>query len=338
MRFPWLIAVCLLVMILAAVSGWFLLRDAGRRAGRRGWVANSGYVRELPKYRALVRRQRWALLGAVMCVLGLALATSVTAAAPVDRHLEDERLASRDIILCLDASGSMLPYDGAIADSFDTITDHFSGERISLHLWSAQTMTLFPLTDDYAMASETLGNVATLMKTGYLGQDLDGVYVSRELSDFLEPTVDPTETVSSLSGDGLAGCVLGFDRTNTERSRLVVLATDNEVLGSEIYTLSQAIDLAKQQGVTVIGLYPGNTSVLPSEGEELRDLVRSTGGDFYDAKDPGSVDGIISDIESHQRVDLEGSTVVETDRPEGPLTWVVVALIALLAIAAWFRL
>lgn len=339
MRFPVLLVLVPLLVVLAGLAGWVLLRDAGRRSGRKGWVANSGYMRDLPKFRTLQRRSRWALGGTALSLTGLVAAVSVSAASPVDRHLEDQELSSRDIVLCLDGSGSMIPYDGEIADSFRTIVDHFNGERISLQLWSARSMTLFPLTDDYTMASQTLQDAGDLMSSGYLGSTKDGVYVSQELLDFLEPIDDPNYQVSSLSGDGLASCVLGFDHTDQERSRMILLATDNEVLGDQIYTLAQAVEFARNQDVVVTALYPGSTTYLTAEGEELRSLVRSTGGQFYDASDPSSVQGIIADIEAQQRVDLEGSaTTVETDRPGTALAWVALTLLALLGVGAWARL
>lgn len=338
LRFPWLVALVVVLVLAAAGAGWWAARRRRGRGGARGWVANTGYVRDVPRYRSLVRRSRWVLVGSAVSVLGLVAAVAVSAGAPVDRQLEDRRLSSRDIVLCLDASGSMIPYDGEIAESFRRIAEHFHGERIALHLWSAQTMVLFPLTDDYDMATQELTHVSDLMKSGYMGQDDSGTYVSSELLDFLRPVDDPNQEVSSLAGDGLAGCVLGFDHTDQERSRMVVLATDNEVLGDQIYTLAEAVDFARQQHVVVTALFPGDTDVLTAEGEELRDLVTSTGGGFYDADSPTSVDGVIADIEAQQRVDLAGSaTTVETDRPRTAVAWVAVALLALLGLAAWGR-
>lgn len=339
MRYPWLLVLVPVAVAMAAVAGWVLLRGAGRHSGRSGWVANSGYVRDLPKFRTLQRRSRWALVGAAASLAGLVAAVSVSAASPVDRHLEDQKLSSRDIVLCLDGSGSMIPYDGEIADSFRTIIEHFNGERISLQLWSARSMTLFPLTDDYSMATQTLQDAGDLMSSGYLGSTKDGVYVSQELLDFLTPIDDPYQQVSSLAGDGLASCVLGFDHTDQERSRMILLATDNEVLGDQIYTLAQAMKFARDQHVVVTALYPGDTTYLTAEGEELRTLVETTGGQFYDASNPSSVQGIVSDIEKQQRVDLEGSaTTVETDRPGTAIAWIAVALLALLGVGAWARL
>lgn len=149
MRFWWLIPLVLLVVVGATILGWWLARRAGQRAGKKGWVANSGFVRGLPKYQALVRRTRASLAMAFVCFLIAVIATSVSASAPVDRYVKYDKSASRDIVLCLDASPSMLPYDSEIGDAFKQIISHFEGERISLQLWNAYSMTMFPLTDDY---------------------------------------------------------------------------------------------------------------------------------------------------------------------------------------------
>ena len=61
MRFGWLIPVVLLVVVATTVAGWMLARRAGERSGKKGWVANTGFLRDLPKYQALVRRTRSSL-------------------------------------------------------------------------------------------------------------------------------------------------------------------------------------------------------------------------------------------------------------------------------------
>ena len=82
MRFGWLIPVVLLVVVATTVAGWMLARRAGERSGKKGWVANTGFLRDLPKYQALVRRTRSSLAMAVVCFLIAVIATSVSAGAP----------------------------------------------------------------------------------------------------------------------------------------------------------------------------------------------------------------------------------------------------------------
>ena len=339
MRFWWLIPIVLLAVVAATALGWWRARRAGERSGKKGWVANTGFLRGLPKYQALVRRTRASLAMACVCFMIAVIATSVSSGAPVDRYVKHDKSSSRDIVICLDASGSMLPYDSKIGDAFKQIISHFEGERISLQLWNAYSMTMFPLTDDYEMANDVLTDMSDVIDKGF-SQIGGHISASQELIDYLEPTfADPDEERASLVGDGLASCVLGFDHTDKARSRTILLATDNEVLGSGIYTLPEAIEFAKSQAVTVTALYPGSMTALSTEAVELRDQVQSTGGDFYDASSPASVDSVVQQIEAEQKEDLDSAgKMLETDRPTSALGWTLLGVVSLLGMLAFGRL
>ena len=338
MRFWWLIPVVLAGVVIATVVGWMLARRAGVRSGKKGWVANTGYLRGLPKYQALVRRTRASLAMAFVCFLIAVIATSVSAGAPVDRYVKHDKSASRDIVLCLDASGSMLPYDSKIGGAFRQIISHFEGERISLQLWDAYSMTMFPLTDDYDMANDVLQEMSDTIDTGLIqfGGRLSG---TQELFDYLSPVMDENQEVSSLVGDGLSSCIMGFDHNDKQRSRTILLATDNEVYGDGVYDLSEAIEFAKKQGVTVTALYPGSDTNLGYQAQQLRDEVRKTGGDFYDASSPSAVDSVVRQIEAEQKEELDSAgKMVETDRPGAALGWTLVGVVSLLGLLAFGRL
>ena len=338
MRFWWLIPVVLAVVVIATVVGWMLARRAGVRSGKKGWVANTGYLRGLPKYQALVRRTRASLAMAFVCFLIAVIATSVSAGAPVDRYVKHDKSASRDIVLCLDASGSMLPYDSKIGGAFRQIISHFEGERISLQLWDAYSMTMFPLTDDYDMATDVLQEMSDTIDTGLIryGGQLSG---TQELFDYLAPVMDENREVSSIVGDGLSSCVMGFDHNDKQRSRTILLATDNEVYGDGVYDLSEAIEFAKKQGVTVTALYPGSDTNLGYQAQQLRDEVRKTGGDFYDASSPSAVDSVVRQIEAEQKEELDSAgKMIETDRPGAALGWALVGVVSLLGLLAFGRL
>ena len=338
MRFWWLIPLVLVAVAAATGVGWWFARRAGQRSGKKGWVANSGYLRGLPKYQALVRRTRSSLAMALVCFIIAVIAASVSAAAPVDRYVKHDKSASRDIVLCLDSSGSMLPYDSKIGGAFRQIISHFEGERISLQLWDAYSMTMFPLTDDYDMATDVLQDMSDTIDTGLIqiGGKISG---TRELFEYLEPVLDEKQEVSSLVGDGLASCIMGFDHNDKQRSRTILLATDNEVYGSGVYDLSEAIEFAKSQGVTVTALYPGSDISLSSEALQLRDEVRKTGGDFYDASSPSAVDSVVRQIEAEQKEELDSAgKMIETDRPGAALGWTLVGVVSVLGLLAFGRL
>lgn len=339
MKFTFFVVLVIGAALVALVVGWRRAASSSIANDSRGWVAHSGYISTLPGFKRLVRRSRIMLAGAIVFLsLGI-VGVAFSAGAPIDRVIQDEKTASRDIVLCLDTSGSMIPYDGNIGDAFSRIVQHFAGERISLNLWNSRTLVKFPLTNDYDLAVSELDEMSRIMKEGYLGESADGVYVTQELIDYTSATVDDAEEAASLAGDGLASCVLSFDHSGEDRSRLILFATDNEINGPQIYTLAQAFDFAHQQNVQVTTLYPGDGDLLTTEGEELKELTEDNGGVFYDASDAASVQGIIQEIESLQRIELsEHAKALEIDKPAGVLSLAAVGIIGFLGLLAIGRL
>lgn len=203
MRYPWITAALLVVLVVTVFVAY--RRSSRLRNSDVAWLANTASLRELPAYLEQKRRTRFSVALFALFAGASAIAVSVAAGAPVKRHVEHPRLTSRDIVLCLDSSGSMLPYGGQILRQFDELIEHFQGERLSLQLWSAQTVTKFPLTDDYELINEVLEEGASVIDSGYLGPQGDYVLVTPELADYLEGIEAPEgQRISSLVGDGLA--------------------------------------------------------------------------------------------------------------------------------------
>ena len=149
MVMAWLMWVLLglgvLAIVLATTGALPRFRGAGRgRAPRR--VANSAVLLSSPLVRNRVRRRRalHAALGALV-VVGL-VAASMMAGRPVNRTVRNNAMASRDIVLCLDVSTSMLTTDVEILDTFSKMLDTFEGERVALVAWNTTAQTMVPLT------------------------------------------------------------------------------------------------------------------------------------------------------------------------------------------------
>lgn len=330
---PWLVPLVLAAVAAAAVAGWLGRRPA-RGAGRAvTWVANSAYLRALPGYARRLRVLRGGLAVAAAGLVLAAVATAALSARPVDRDVRSEILATRDIVLCLDVSGSMIELDSEIVRTFGRLVDSFEGERIALSVWNNTSRTVFPLTDDYALVEEELDAAATA-----LDFDLDSWVYDPEalarLEGFLTGTVSLDNESSSLVGDGLASCALAFDEAETDRSRSIILATDNLVLGTPIYSLLEAHDLASERDVTVHALYASlDDAGSDVARDELEAVTTGGGGLFFEADDPSAVDGIIADITAQQAVDLDADPeVVVTDRPDRWYGWLVAGLLVLLGV------
>lgn len=329
LHWPWLLAVA--ALLAAAVTALAVLRWRRRRrsVGSTRWVAATGDLDELPQVRALLRRYRvLRSVGAGALVLALA-ASAVLVARPVARETVSDRLGTRDIVICLDISGSMVPFDAAVLRSFTDLVESFQGERIALSVWNSTSRTVFPLTDDYPVVLDELEQSA---------QALDGVasgyaYTQQALDDYMElatGTMGLGEDQSSLIGDGLASCGLLFDESDDERSRSIVLVTDNQLLGDPIYTLQQAVDMAAERDITLFGLYSGEPELYSSSlRTQFDQAIQSSGGHTWFADDPDAINGIVDAVMAEQATDVDADPEVRTT--DTPRTWFVVLTLALAA-------
>lgn len=330
---PWVVAVGLVVVLAVFLLGWRKVAG-GRPARVSRWVANSEYLTSLPAYRSRMATLRLGFTGLVTMLLLAALGTSILLARPADRQLRADELATRDIVLCLDVSGSMIEYATEIVQKFSSMVESFQGERIALIVWNETSRTVFPLTDDYALITEELETAAQAL-------DFSGSFLFYDqeeydrLMDFLVGTMGP-ETGSSLIGDGLASCSLAFDLADTERSRSIILASDNEVFGEGVFTLEEAADLAGDRDIDMYGLFTSTwESYAVEHEEEFRGAMESRDGLFYDLEDPEAVDSIIEDITTQQAVALDADhEVVIVDHPDRIL-WLVALGIAGLMLIGW---
>lgn len=331
--FPWAVAA-----VVAVAGVVWLLGRRGRRDEQVGtWVANTGYLTASPAYRAWLARYRSLRVGAGLAVAMALAGTAVMLARPVHEEVRTDRMGTRDIVLCLDVSGSMIPYDAEIVQRFADMVDGFRGERIGLSVFNSSSRTVFPLTDDYAMVLDELTTAADALSFDI--DSLEGPFVDygklTRLLDFLAGTQLLVDE-ASLIGDGLASCGLLFDEQASERSRSIILATDNELFGVPIYTLPEAVDLVTARQVTLYGLFPGDSPMAgTAEEAEYRDAVHGAGGLYYVTTDADAVPDIIDDVIAQQAVALDASpTVVRTD-VAGPWYALAVAGVWLLVLTAW---
>ena len=341
-----LIVLGLLVGVLAA-TGRIARPRRGRSKEAPRRIANSAVLLSTPLVRARVRRRRFlhALL-AVLAVVGL-VAASLVAGRPVDRAVRSRALASRDIVLCLDVSTSMLSADVEILDTFSDLLDTFEGERVALVVWNTTAQTMVPLTDDYDLLRSQFDEASDALD--FRPSRLNPM--SDKYTTTFSGTMLRDVQASSLIGDGLASCSLAFDTNKVEdRSRSIVLASDNQVVdpsGQQVYSLSGAADLASEESIRLFSLFgsdrrtvdPSLTGMtLEQARDDLRTVTENHGGFFYEVDDPDAVEGIVKELETDQATVLEGGTEVRiTDVPQTPAAWLVAVVTVLLVLTAWRR-
>ena len=292
--------------IAALVAGYLIYLRLSRRARRSGApVANSQALTRLPEYRHALRayRVRLVVLAVSACLLGGA--AIVGAARPLDTTIDKPQSRSRDIMLCLDISGSMASFDAQLVKTFAMLVKKFEGERIGMVIFNSSAATVFPLTDDYDFINEELDSAQQALR-GDSGSD-----------SFFAGTFNGRGT--SLIGDGLATCASSFDRIDTQRARSIVFATDNHLAGRPLIDLDEAAELAKSKGVRVYGLNPEEDGS-DSEASNLRAVVTSTGGQYFALSDQSAVTTIVDAVQAQEASIIESaSRALYTDAPTVPI-------------------
>lgn len=322
--FVWMPLVMAAVVVAVLVGLVLLRRRRTRDDGSVVSAAHTDRMLRLPEYRKAYRRvfvQFSAMLVIALVALG---AFSVVAARPITTAVADTDRVNRDIVLCLDVSGSMLEADGKVLERFQELVEQFRGERIALVIWDSSAAQVFPLNDDYPFVQEQLASVGddTGADVGDLGDIFGGdpdedvpLYAGTGLGDG-----------SSLIGDGLASCVLRFDNPDLDRSRTIILATDNQLAGSPIVTLQEATSFAIEQDVRVYGIAPGGIFG-GAEMDELAQQLQRTGGDLFSLSDSDGGQSIVDEVLDDQATALEGvPELVVTDHPGFPFVLGVLAL------------
>ncbi|MBT2513546.1 VWA domain-containing protein [Arthrobacter sp. ISL-30] len=324
----WMLPLATAVGIVATL---ILLRRGRGKQPQRRYIAHRERLAALPEYRRALRsHRRWLWIAAVSA--GVLLAAAVVAAArPVQSDVVQPETRNRDIVLCLDVSGSMGSTDSALVEVFADLAKEFDGERIGMVIFDSRAVQLFPLTDDYAYISTQL-------------QAARDAFDGKEgTSGFFDGTWSGAG--SSLIGDGLATCVQSFPagddtgaETGPERSRSVILATDNFLSGTPIFTLEEAGELATTRGVHVHALNPGDFDsgdASDQPGARLKAVAEGTGGVYATPDSPDSVSDIVAKVQATEALSYRAAPeAVVTDSPAVPLAVGLLAGASLL-IAAW---
>ena len=346
---PWLLAAAALLAIFLelALGARTRSRPEGRRRGRPAPVrlANSSPLLSSAPVRSRIRRRRL-LLGAVALLsVGVLTGSALIAGRPVRVTERSNALANRDIILCLDVSTSMVTTDSQILDTFSELLNTFDGERVGLVVWNSTAQTMVPLTDDYELLRDQLKEIADVL-------DFTPVRGNPALNDYYETFAGTFGDVqgSSLVGDGLASCTLAFDAQGQDRSRSIILATDNQVYddyGEQIYSLSEAADLVQQEGIRLFSLYGADPDMMdPSTSRadmtrarnELKRVTLDHGGRFYEVDDAEAASEMVKELEKDQIKEVGGNTEVRvTDVPQTAAVGLLAAVLVLLGLTAWRR-
>lgn len=304
MRYGWLFIIPLVAIV--AIVGVLYIRHRKLQAMKKkknkkityAQIANTRNIRDLPEYKSARRTYRTLLILATILFATSVTSLTVLASRPIEITELRSAKENRDVMLCLDVSGSMYDAIGETSEYFSSILDKLNGERIGITLFDGAYATVSPLSDDYSALRDIINDIQRSMSN----------YASILRGDS-----------SSQIGTGVVGCVDGFDRiSEAERSRSIILVTDNES-GDKTLSLMDAAKYAKRFEITIYGL-DNNSYYGGKNQDEFLNAALLTGGAYYDINGLGkeaTIASIIERILEQEAARYDGAKqLVKTDTPE----------------------
>ena len=308
--FLWLLAV------LIPMTAWYVYRT--RRGGAAIRISTvAGVVRAPKTVRYFLRHVPFVLRCAAVALLVVALARPRSAEPNSRTNAE-----GIDIMLAIDVSGSMLARDfrpdritaaKEVAGTF--IADRY-GDRIGLVVFAGEAYTQSPLTTDQ-------GTLQTLLSRIRSGLVEDGTAI----------------------GNGLATAINRL-RESDAKSKVIILLTDGENNAGQIAPATAA-EIARAQGIRVYTIGVGTRGKAPYpyldmfgnityqmadvkiDEETLRQIARTTGGEYFRATDKSKLEAIYEQINRLEKSKVEISEF--TVYHEQYLGWALAGLLLLLA-------
>jgi Ca-activated chloride channel homolog len=234
----------------------------------------------------------------------LALALAILALARPRKGVQSEEVLTEgvDIVIALDASGSMAAEDFEPRNRFfvaKMVTSKFleklHQDRVGLVVFAAKAITRCPLTIDYGVLKDVLKNTE-------LGAIEDGTAI----------------------GNALTTC-LNRLRQSKSKSKVIILVTDGVNNRGEIQPIDAA-DIARALGVKIYAIGVGTTGSArfpvdnPVYGRtyvnlqvdideaSLKQIAETTGGLYYRATDRPELEKIFDDIGRLEKTKIEMKT------------------------------
>lgn len=305
----WVVPLGLAAAAVAGGVGWWWGR---MRSTREPAVAHTMRLTSLPRYQYLARRHRRLLRAMVVTTGVLVIAVTMLAARPVRSQRATPTRESRDIMLCLDVSGSMVEYNRSVLEHFARLLGGFDGERVGMTIFNASAVTVFPLTTDYRFVTDQFAAFRDSF--------------ARRGIDTLAGTLEGNG--SSLVPDGLASCALSFPEAEEGRSRSIVVATDNQVEGFPLVEMPTVVDLLDRRSIRVYAIFPlySFEAADRPQAAEMRELAYDSGGGFYPLEGSGAAESIVGRIDQTQADVLDEESRLL--RFAEPTLWVGVAAVA----------
>ena len=263
----------------------------------------------------------------------LALALLIIALARPQKGVQSEEVLTEgvDLVIALDASGSMAAEDFEPHNRFfvakmvaGKFIENLHQDRAGLVVFAAKALTRCPLTVDYNILLDVLNNTQ-------LGTIEDGTAI----------------------GNALATC-LNRLRQSKSKSKVIILVTDGVNNRGEIQPLDAA-DIAHALGVKIYAIGVGTTGTarfpiddpvygktyanlqVEIDEDSLKRISETTGGLYYRATNRPELEKIFSDIGRLEKTKIQVKTYTHYNERFGEFLFPALVLVLLGTLAGFTR-
>ena len=302
-RYP----IIILVSIIFFVIIFLFSKKKNIKGNNKKKVANTKIVKNTLEFKSIIKRYRFFLYLVYVLVFICFIAASFLSARIIEERTTSNEIYNRDILICMDVSGSMYNQNAEIIEAYKDIVKGLKGERFGLSIFNSSSLLLLPLTDDYDYIEETLDTLAISFdyNINYEKHKNEDIDVRSYYSNYIwYGTGVDSSRGSSLAGDGLASCVFDFPEIEEKRSRTIIFSTDNYVSGTELINVSEAAEIAKKRNIKIHSITP--ITYKNDASEMLEEATKNTGGKFFIFNQGKTVDNIVKEIDQEEKSVLKG--------------------------------
>lgn len=329
-RYPFLIVIIILIFVIYFI--FFKKKKIDYTKGSK--IANTEYIKNTDYYKNIVKKYNIYKISIFILFIICFICSSILIVRLSTVKVISNNEYNRDIFLCMDVSASVDDLNLELIDSLKKTVNNLHGERFGISIFNTTSIVLVPLTEDYDYVTDVLDQIKesiranNTLKYGIYTND-DYLYTA---SYIYSGTLEGNDIRgSSLIGDGLATCVYSFSNLDTDRSRIIILSTDNDLEGTPIVTLDKAAEISKSKNIKVFGV--GTKLMKDQDRLDFKNAVKITNGKYYDHS-YSTANSIVNDIDNTSKSLLKKEVETkEIDLPEIPFIIMLLSMFGIIFIS-----
>lgn len=327
LRYP----LILIIIIIIITINYLLSKKKKQEYTNGSKIANTQYLKNNNYYKKKIKEYNILKKTTIVLFIIALLSSSILIARLKKYTIINDNQYNRDIFLCMDVSASVDELNLELIDNLKDTIKRLHKERFGISIFNTSSIVLVPLTDDYDYVINILDEIKKSIQTN------NQTYTTNSNENYLyirnyiiSGTLEGNELRgSSLIGDGLASCSYNF--SNNNRTKIIILSTDNNLEGTPLLTLDEAAIINKNKGIKVFGI--GTKTIKENNKISFKNAVEKTKGKYYEHSTT-TTKAITNDIEKTSKSLLKNQAIKkEIDIPQIPFIILLLSITGIIFIS-----